>query len=360
MRQAGLKFGEIMMVRNKRGQGERGEGFTDQEKKIGQELLSMVPELPKMLGRLTDRIEHFDVRQPKTFIAATKNDFDVLVNRLQGREQRVARLLWRLFGKLAFKIVAKPMLLEAIALTKREASIDPRYSLLLKLMHKADEAIPLISMIVSVRHADPESALLPQCAPLAFLQQAERERGEARAASVLDALRATSEFVYKPYLVTIWCLCYLKEREIPPAKVPDFGELVKQAHHRLREFPGLVETDAGWMRNSAVHHLPNYILEEDALIMEAKNVQPVKVRVDDLLALVQRMYRISAVTIHRVGQLYMLRDLYLNTGLFDVFIEHIPHIYAGDEKRVAVAEQELMEYVKTLLEPLKEFFDSHS
>jgi hypothetical protein len=349
-----------MMARNKRGRGERSEGFTNHEKKIGQELLSMVPELPKMIGRFTDRIEHFDVRQPKTFIAATKSDFEVLANRLQGREQRVARLLWRLFGKLAFKMVAKPMLMEAIALMKREVSIDPRYLLLLKLMHKADEAIPLISMIVSLRHADPESALLPQCAPLGFLQQAERESGEARASSVLDALRATSEFVYRPYLVTMWCLSYLKEREIPPAKVPDFGELVKQAHRRLAEFPGLVEPNVGWLRNSAVHHLPNYILEEDALLMEAKNVQPVKVRVDDLLALVQRMYRISAVTIHRDGQLYMIRDLYLNTGLFDLFVENSPHIYSGKEKRIAIAEQELMEYAQTLLEPLKEFFDSHS
>lgn len=349
-----------MMARNKRGRGEGGEGITNQEKKIGRELLRMVPELPKMLGRLNDRIEHFDVRQPKTFIADTKRDFDVLANRLQGREQRVLRLLWRLFGKIAFKIVAKPMLLEAIALTKREASVDPRYSLLLKLMHKADEAVPLISMIVSLRHGDPESSLPHQCAPLVYLQQAERERGEARATSVLEALRATSEFVYRPYLVTIWCLSYLKEREIPPAKVPDFGELVKQAHHRLKHFPGLVEPDAGWMRNSAVHHLPNYILEEDALLLEAKNVQPVKVRVDDLLALVQRMYRISAVTIHRVGQLYMFRDLYLNTGLFDVFVENSPHIYSGNEKRIAIAEQELMEYTKAILEPLKEFFDSHS
>lgn len=348
------------MVRNKRVRGEKNEGSTNQEKKIGQELLSMVPELPKMLGRLNDRIEQFDVRQPKTFIADTKNDFEALANKLRGDEQRVGHLLGRLFGKLAFKIVAKPMLQEVITLTKKEASVDPRYSLLLKLMHEADEAIPLISMIVSFRHSDPESALPPQCAPLVYLQQAERESGEARATSVLDALRATSEFVYRPYLATIWCLSYLKEREIPPAEVPDFGELVKQAHRRLTEFPGLVEPHAGWMRNSAVHYLPNYILEEDSLVLEAKNVQPVKVRVDDLLALVQRMYRISAVTIHRVSQLYMFRDLYLNTGLFDIFIENIPHIYSGNEKRIAIAEQELIEYGKTLLEPLNEFFDSHS
>jgi hypothetical protein len=344
-----------MMPRSK-----RSNGFTDQEKKIGGELLNIVPELPQMLRRLNDRLEDFDVRQPKTFIADTKNDFEVLANKLQGREQRVLRLLWRLFGKLAFKVAAKPMLFEAIAIAKKEAAVDSRYSLLLKLMHKADEAIPLISMVVSFRHGDPESSLPPQCAPLVYLQQAERESGEARATSVLDALRATSEFVYRPYLVTIWCLSYLKEREIPPTQVPDFGELVKQTYRRLEDFPGLVEPDAGWMRNSAVHYLPNYILEEDALVLEAKNVQPVKVRVDDLLELVQRMYRISAMTIHRVGQLYMFRDLFLNTGLFDIFVENIPHIYSGNKKRIAIAEQELMEYGKTLLEPLKEFFDSHS
>jgi hypothetical protein len=348
------------MSKNKMGWGAKNEELNNKEKKIAQELLSMVPELPKLLGRLNDRIEHFDYRQPKTFIAATKNDFDVFANTLQGRDQRITRLLWRLFGRLAFRRLAKPMLTELIAITKQEASKDPRYSLLLKLMHKADEAIPLISMIVSLRHGDPESALPPQCAPMVYLQQAEHESGEARAASVLDALRATAEFVYKPYLVTIWCLSYFKESEVSPTQVPDFGELVKQAHRRLIDFPGLVEPDAGWMRNAAVHYLPNYILEEDSLLLEAKNVQPAKVRVDDLLALVQRMYHISATTIHRVGQLYMFRDLYLNTGLFDVFVENFPHISSGNDKRIAIAERELTEYAENLIEPLKDFFDSHS
>jgi len=348
------------MFKNKMGRVAKNEDLSNREKKIAQELLNMVPELPKLLGRLNDRIEHFDYRQPKTFIAVTKNDFDDFANTLQGREQRLTRLLWRLFGRFAFKRLAKPMLIELIAITKQEASKDARYSLLLKLIHKADEAIPLISMIVSLRHGDPEAALPPQCAPMVYLQQAERESGEARAASVLDALRATAEFVYKPYLVTIWCLSYFKEGEVPPSSVPDFGELVKQANRRLVDFPGLVELDAGWMRNAGVHYLPNYILEEDSLLLEAKNVQPAKVRVDDLLRLVKSMYLISATTIHRVGQLYMFRDLYLNTGLFDVFVENFPHISSGNEKRIAIAEQELMEYAENLTKPLKDFFDSHS
>jgi hypothetical protein len=132
---------------------------------------------------------------------------------------------------------------------------------------------------------------------------------------------------------------------------------VRVSHVRLADLPGLVEKDAGWMRNSAVHNLPDYVPEDDSLWLWDRNHPRTKVRVDDLLEMAQRMYVISAATIQRVAQLYMLRDFFLNTGLFDMFLECAPHIFAGDEERLAAAEQQMSEYARSLIEPLENFFD---
>lgn len=110
------------------------------------------------------------------------------------------------------------------------------------------------------------------------------------------------------------------------------------------------------MRNSSVHNLPDYIPEEDSIWMWDRNHPRTKVRVDDLLEMAQRMYIISAATIQRVAQLYMLRDFFLNTGLFDKYVECTPYIFAGDEKRLAASEQEMSEYIRSLIEPLENFF----
>jgi hypothetical protein len=60
---------------------------------------------------------------------------------------------------------ARKRLDDIIKITKSEASRDSRYSLLLKLMSEADKRVPLISIIVSMRHGDPIESLGPQCAP---------------------------------------------------------------------------------------------------------------------------------------------------------------------------------------------------
>jgi hypothetical protein len=192
-----------------------------------------------------------------------------------------------------------------------------------------------------------------------LLEQAERETGEARATTVLRALPPISEYLYKPYLFTLWALSYIKEGKMPP-QAPEFGELVKQMHRRLADYPGLVEPDAGWMRNSAVHNMPEYVRDEDSVVMWDRNRERTKVRVDDLLAMVQRMYVISGITIVYVGQLYMFRDFLVNTGLFNKFIDCIPLVFSGDEARLAVMEQEMKQLSETLLKPMETFFDSQS
>jgi hypothetical protein len=337
----------------------RGCKTQDFEDKIGRKLLRMVPELPNLFRRLFDRVERFDGTEPRTFLAGMEHDCNVIAEKLRRRGPRVGRFLWFLMGKLASAARAKKKFLETVEFIKRAAAEDERYSLLLKLMHKADESVPHGSLFVSFMYADQKGMIVPQSVPLKLLQQAEETSGEARAAAVLDALAKTAEFLYKPYVQTVWALSYVKEGK-PLPKAPEFGDLVRVTHERLSDYPGLVEPDAGWMRNSAVHNLPDYVPEEDSLWMWDRNHPRTMVRVDDLLELVQRMYLISAVTIQRVGQLYLLREFYLNTGLLDMFVGCIPHIFSGDEKRLSEAEQEMEEYAKALIAPMEKYFDSQS
>lgn len=325
------------------------------EKKIEQKLFRLMPTLPRLLRRVHKRIESFDWKQPKTFLANLEGDFKAFEQTLQGRERRIGRLVWFLFGKFAVQIQAEQVVRTTVTDLKKAAAADGRYSLLLRLMHDTDKRVPFASLLVHAWHCDPKTVWLQQCAPMDLLEQAGREKGEARATTVLRALHVTAEAVYKPYLLTLWCLSYIKEGRMPP-QAPGFGELVTQTHRRLTDYPGLVEPDAGWMRNSAAHNMPEYVVGEDAVIVWDKTHGRKKVRVDDLLEMVQRMYLISGVTIVHVGQLYMFRDFFVSTGLFKMFVALVLLVFSRDEVRLSAAEREMELHTKSLLGPFEAFF----
>src|SRR5207245_3649585 len=294
------------------------------DEKIAKEFLKLMPRFPRTFKWLLKKTERFDYRSPTTFISEIKAEVAKCAPALNPVDVGALRPLWNLLSELPLKQEARKSLDDIIKMTKSEASKDPRYSLLLKLMSEADKKVPLISIIVSMRHGDPIESLGPQCAPYDVLEQAERERGESRATFVLRALGETCEALYRPYLITIWALSFLREGEVPPAQVPSTGNLVKDTYKRLSDYHGLVEPDAGWMRNSAIHNPRKYILEKDAVEMWDKSVAPRVVPVGELLAMVKRMYQISGVTIQRVGQLYMFRNLFGEMGLLDGFMESFP------------------------------------
>lgn len=133
---------------------------------------------------------------------------------------------------------------------------------------------------------------------------------------------------------------------------------MKVTHERLLDYPGLVESRAGWLRNSAVHNVPDYVLEEDSVWMWDRKGNREKIRVDELLAMAKSMYTISANTIQRVGQLYMFREFFLQTGLLDMMLNLMPYALANDQEKVALAEQEISSYGAALLEPLEKFCQS--
>ena len=333
-------------------------GHDQREEKIAKEFLKLMPRFPRTFKWLLKKVERFDYRSPTTFISEIKAEVAKCAPAPNQGDVGALHPLWSSLSELPLKEEARKTLDDIIKMTKSEASKDTRYSLLLKLMSEADKRVPLISIIVSMRHGDPIESLGPQCAPYDLLEQAERERGELRATFVLRALGETCEALYRPYLITIWALSFFKDAEVPPAQVPSTGNLVKDTYKRLSGYPGLVEPDAGWMRNSAIHNPRKYILEKDALEMWDKSVEPRTVPVDELLAMVKRMYQISGVTIQRVGQLYTFRNLF--GGMLDGFVESFPLLLSSNEKEIQQVEDRFTAKAEEMFRPMADFFEAHS
>ena len=325
------------------------------EAKLERSCLRLIPEFPKLLEEFASRAERFDGSEPKTFLASAKHDFEAFAARLQGRERRMRRLVSFLLGKFATSAWARKLALAIIAITKKSAASDKRYSLLIKFMHDVDERIPFASLVVSLHHADPQAFIVPYSIALNSVTRAEKASGEARAMNALDAVVKTVELVYKPYLITLWLLSYFKEGKVPP-EVQGLGIIQDVCINRLSQYPGLVEPEAVWLRNSAVHNQPDYDPEDDSIWMSDRTHPRRKVRVDDLIALTQRISLMSTQTMQRVSQLYLFRFL-LDTGLIDMAVDCIPYELSGDEKKLRDAESKMKAYGESLMEPLKRFLE---
>ena len=330
----------------------------DRAEEVAEQFLKLMPRLPKTLKMLARKIERFDPRAPTTFIADIKAEFAKCTPQLKSNDRLVFQRLSTLVSDVLLKAEAQRTLKDLVKMTKSEAAKDSRYSLLLKLMNEADKKVQLVSIVVFMRHGDLEKSLGPQCAPLDLIEQAERERGESRATVVLRALSETYEPLYRQYLITIWGLSYFKEGEIPPAVVPSTGKLIQDTNKRLSDYPGLVEPDAGWMRNSAVHNPRQYVLNQDAVMMWDKPVDPRAVPVSDLLAMVKSMYLISGVTIQRVGQLYMFRKFFGDMGLLDGLVGALPLLFSGSADEIQQLEERFTAKAEEALRPMADFFGS--
>jgi hypothetical protein len=112
------------------------------------------------------------------------------------------------------------------------------------------------------------------------------------------------------------------------------------------------------MRNSAIHNPRKYILEKDAVEMWDKSVEPRTVPVDELLAMVKRMYQISGVTIQRVGQLYMFRKLF--GEMLDGFVESFPVLLSSDENEIEQVEARFTAKAEEMFRPMADFFEAQA
>src|SRR6201986_4150104 len=270
---------------------------------IGKKFLSLTPGLPERLAKGWKEIEHFDGRNAATIMSKMQAIGEGYSPKSTGREAKTLGEIRELLLPPSLQQEMRQELKEMIRHVKREAFTDRRASLLLKLISKADARLPFISLALLMNHAHPIKSLRPQCEPADLIAEAERRTGERRARSVIRAYRETAEWLYDPYLRTLWALtCFARNEWQPEPK--KFGGLVVQLSRKLKDYPGLVEEDAGWRRNAAAHG-PNweYVCKDDSINMQDDRHPWSNISVGDLYTKVLSMYWIAGPTLARVGQL---------------------------------------------------------
>lgn len=331
------------------------------DQKMEKILRRAMPQLPEQFLQLARKFERFDGRRPATFKAELERDISAMMRQANLQDPGVLRDLTQLVGDPAFKGELTRFVSNAAGMAKREARADRRYSLLMRLVNEADARVPLSPWLLLQDIADPGVMLGLQCAPKDLLAEAEQETGEIRATALLRAYKDVAEPLYKLYLNRIWMLSHLKEGGMPAAnKVPSFGNLVSEAATRLADYPGLVDPDAGWMRNSACHNRRVYLPDADAVEMWDENRPRRQMPVQELLKKVKDMYEISAVTFPYVAQAYMFRTMFVRSGMLDILTGKASSISAFDEETLKAVEQEITEEAEKMFAPLTAFLNSHS
>jgi len=346
------------------GRRQKGTAQRILDRQIERSLLKAMPELPRLFQSLAVQVENFDGSEPRTFLDRMEADLRPVGEKLRIREPRFRRLFASIFRKFTAKILIKAFVSQMITIAKESAISDNRYSLLLKLMHDSDQKVPFISLVAAnayaagkafCYYADHKAFFVAQSTAISYYKQAECASGEARAVLALEALAKTVELVYKPYLATLWFLSYVKVGKPLPKHVPDLGCMLGVILDRLPEYRGLVELDSVWMRNSAVHNEPDYVLGEDSLWMWDRSHCRKKVRVEDMMSMTAKMYVISTQTVQWVSCLYVFREVLQGTGLLDMVAECVAFEVAGKANELTEAESRMRAYAELLFEPLERF-----
>jgi hypothetical protein len=332
-------------------------GFADRFEKLSTQIF---PDLPRRFQAFAELIQKFDAREPATFKAHVEREFGKLAPSVGDESGSI----W----KDLLDMIADPSFAEALLesgqlgakLAKDEAKADGRYSLLMRLIAEAHTKVPYLPLVLLQNQADPAGMLEQQCAPLDMLAEAERLNGEARSTAVLRAMGEVAEPLYKRYATAIRLLSYVKEDAWPKVVNPDsFGNLVEEAANRLVNYPNLIDGDAAWIRNAVCHKHAEYIVSEDAVDLWDSKRPRIRIPVDLLLEKVKRMYQVSAVTLPRVAQVYLIRNTFLDPTIAGLMFEAFNFALNHDEMTAKRAEWEFQSKIKSLFAPAEAFAKKH-
>ncbi len=316
-----------------------------------------MPWLFDIVVKSSKRIDRFDYRRPVTLMSELEGDLNRTFEEHFARDTNTSHLGGlRAFCSHVDLSEVKSNLEDCARAQKRLAAADSRYSLILKLIRSADTQVPFVSYFAMQPYLDP-TFLRRLCEPIDLLQQAETETGEVRARALVRSVREIAEMLYDPYLRMLWNLsCFATgDRRQEPR---DFGDLVKGLSKRLAEYPGLVEKDAGWIRNATAHAQWCYIPSREKLKMWDRSHSVEEIAIDDLSAMANGMFSIAGPTAFALVGLYVFRDICLNTGLLDLAIEVLPEIFSEDQRRRTRAEKVFHEKEKAVFGPLQAFLQS--
>jgi hypothetical protein len=310
-------------------------------------LARITPELPKLLKKLKKRFENFDISQPQTELRQFENEFAQIIENLS---EGTRILLYRFIRRYCFnsKLLESEMrrsLNKSQKNLEKTLSKDKRYVPLFELLLEADKKFPNVSLFASFRHGKLEEKLLGICYPLEHLQDAEDLKGEARAYKVYEAIRQICEYLYKPYIKTLWQFWYLKNGKFPPplSNEPKFGAMHNIVLEKLADYSELVEKDAMLFRNSPSHTLPHYNFVNDSLVLCDENQNSLEIKVTDLLEKAYSMYQLSTLTISGVCGLYLFQKL-LEWKFFEFFPKLFSDIFSGNEQKLLITELKLEEH----------------
>ncbi len=315
----------------------------------------LFPNFRRLVPKLKKLLDEFDVATPHTTLAKLERVLDSLAPSTPLAQLFFVRAIKTAIRIPGFRESILEQLDQIITVTKTEAKKDPRYAMLLKLMHEADRKLPFAGGVVTSRHADPRQWFEIQMNSLSKINLAKSTTGERRGNAVKDAFRDTVEYLYTPYIKTLVYLSYVREGEGEESlnKIKDmrFGNAVRHLNAKLTDYQKLFDARAAWMRNCVTHEYLTFYLQTDTFLFRDSGSNPIAIRTDELLIMTEDMYRLAGETIARVGQLYMFREIFRNMGLREIFIDHIPKIVF--EKNAAKAKALEEELKKSLSSKLK-------
>lgn len=297
------------------------------EGRIEQVLQRLFPDIERIGPRLNRILNDFDPATPRTTMAKAQGLLTSYLKMDTIRARFLMRILRVGLKSGVHEDFVRAQLDDVIKKAKTEASRDPRYALLLKFMHEVDQVAPCGSYIVVQRHADPEQSFLKQMDPLADLEAARNCSGERRFNHSIEALRRTVEHLYDPYIKTLVYLTYVRDQkdsdDFHNISVIKFGVALNHLNSRLADHPGLFDVRAAFFRNAVTHDIPQYDFATDSVVLN-DNSRSVRISTDDLLAMAESFYQLSAKTVVFVSQLYLFREIFRNTGFFDLCMEYLP------------------------------------
>lgn len=277
----------------------------------------------KLFTKLVKRLENFDPRQPVTSIAEMEKDLDKAVNRITARPRTLLRGIRFLTKHPYFATALRKTMRDSIRNLEKQM-VDPRASQLLRLIEETDREVPFRSWLVLQEHVDLRLLIRPLCVAGTAVEDARKLKGEAKAAVLIEALGKTAEVLYYRYLLALWQLTCLSRGQWP--KQPRFCNLMDQLPARLSDYPGLVDADVRWMRNSARHERWEPIPGEDAIIMWDEHSPRTKIALCELETKVNDMYQAAGVTFICVAHRYLFRNLLTDTGTWEIFGKMLPVI----------------------------------
>lgn len=84
-------------------------------------------------------------------------------------------------------------------------------------------------------------------------------RGMTESEALLEAIPDLIERMYSRYLRTVWVMSFLADGKWPSRPPGTLGALVKQVGQRVQTYAGLVDADAGHLRNAVAHRHAEYL-----------------------------------------------------------------------------------------------------